>query len=260
LVLPWTDVEATLSRGRAAAAWLLVAAVTAGLWALSAPAAMGQQKIGYIDSEYILNELPEYATVQQKLDRLEEQWRGEIETAREEVDRLQEEFQARELLYTEEERTRKREAIQQARQRVQELRRRYFGPDGELYSRQKELMRPIQERVLAAVEEVATAEGYDYVFDRSGEYLFMFAREQYNLSDAVLRELGINVDRQDDQQAQRTAPDGQDRPADRGNRGDRDRRGQTMPDQPFPNEDPQNQGGQNQGGQNQGGGGMPEWR
>jgi outer membrane protein len=173
--------------------------------AVATSPAQAQQKIGYIDSEYILNKLPEYATVQQKLDRLEQQWRSDIDDARARVDTLQEEFQARELLYTEEERTAKREAIQEARGRVQELRQRYFGPDGELYSRQKELMRPIQERVLAAVEEVATAEGYDYVFDKSGDFLFMFARDQYDVSDAVLREMGVTLDRENrDEQASRS--------------------------------------------------------
>lgn len=158
--------------------------------------AVAQQKIGYVDSQYILDNLPEYATVQQKLDQLEKQWREEIEKKREEVRKLQEEYRAWELLYTEEERAKKQKEINQAQQEVEQLRKRYFGPEGELYARQQELMRPIQERILEAVEAVATAEGYDYVLDREGETLFMYARESHDLSDQVLRELGINVDRQ----------------------------------------------------------------
>lgn len=172
---------------------LLIAAAWIGAWGV-APA-QAQQKVGYIDSGTILEQLPEYATVQQNLDQLEQQWRREIEQAQQRVETLEQEYQARELLYTDEERERRQDAIQEARDEVDRLRERYFGPDGELYSRQKELMRPIQERVLAAVEEVATAEGYDYVFDKGGDFLFLFARDQYDLSDAVLRELGINVDR-----------------------------------------------------------------
>ena len=184
----------------------LIAMVVVGLWSAAALPATAQQKIGYIYSEHIRAQQPESANAQHRLDRLEEQWRSEIESARAEVDTLQEEFQARELLYTDQERARKREAIQQAKEQVQTLRQRYFGPDGELYTRQKELMRPIQERVLAAVEEVATGEGYDYVFDKSGDYLFMFARDQYDLSDAVLRELGITVDRENDAASRRGTP------------------------------------------------------
>jgi len=162
------------------------------LLALPATAA-AQQQIAYIDSEYILNQTPEYATIQQKIDRLEEQWREELQQRRDTVRQMYREFESRELLYTEEERRQRRQAIQQAEQELENLRQRYFGPDGELYQRQRDLMRPLQERILTAVEEVATSEGYDYVFDKSGEFLFMFARDQYDVSDRVLRELGIDV-------------------------------------------------------------------
>jgi outer membrane protein len=173
----------------------------AGGWALfGAGAAAAQQKIGYVDTEYVLDKMPEYATVQQKLDKLEKKWRGEIQEKRQEVQTLEQEFEARELLYTDEERTRKRQAIQAARKEVEQLRQRYFGPEGELYSRQKELMRPIQKRVLEATESVATDGGYDYVVDKKGETLFLYARDEHDLSDRVLRELGINVDEEDGRQ------------------------------------------------------------
>lgn len=156
-------------------------------------AATAQQRIAYIDSEYILNQTPEYATIQQTIDRLEQQWRRELQQKRDTIASLHREYQSRELLYTEEEREQKQQEIAQAEQEMENLRQRYFGPNGALYQRQRELMRPLQERILTAVEEVATAEGYDYVFDKSGDFLFMFAREQYDVSDRVLRELGIEV-------------------------------------------------------------------
>lgn len=162
--------------------------------------AVAQQKVGHVDTEYVLNQMPEYATVQQKLDKLEQKWRKEIQQREQEVQALEEEFQARELLYTEEERKRRRQKIQQARKEVEQLREQYFGPEGELYARQKELMRPIQERILKATESVATADGYDYVIDEKGETLFLYARDEHDLSDRVLRELGINVDQNRDGQ------------------------------------------------------------
>lgn len=151
-----------------------------------------QQKIGYVDTQYILKKLPEYATVQQKLDKLEQKWRAEIEKKNQKLQKLREEYQAWELLYTEEERKQKRQAIEKAQKEIEQLRQRYFGPDGRLYQRQKELMRPIQGRILKATEEVATQEGYDYVLDKSGKMLFMYARDEHDLSDTVLREMGIN--------------------------------------------------------------------
>lgn len=158
------------------------------------PAAHAQQQIGYIDSQYILEQTPEYASVEQQMDRLARQWEQEIREAEAAVDERVQEYQARELLYTDEERSEKQEAIAQARQEAEALRTRYFGPEGQLYEQQQQLMRPIQERVLAAVETVAEAEGYDYVLDKSGELLIMFARDEHDLNTAVLRELGIDVD------------------------------------------------------------------
>lgn len=160
---------------------------------LAAPAA-AQQKIAYVDSEYIFSRTPEFATVQQQVDRLAQEWQREIEQKQRETDELFQEYQARELLYTQEERRRKRDEIVSAEEEVDRLRRQYFGPDGELFRQQEQLLRPLQERVLAAIEEVATADGYDYVFDKSGDVLFLFAREQLDLSDRVLEELGIEIE------------------------------------------------------------------
>lgn len=170
---------------------VLIATTILGLWGLVGEA-RAQQKIGYVDSQSILEKLPEYATVQQKLDQLETEWRAEIQSQKEKVQKLKDEYQASELLYTDEERKQKRQAIQKAQKKVEQLRQRYFGPEGQLYTRQKKLMRPIQERVLSATEEVATQKGYDYVFDKSEKVLFMYARDEHNLNESVLRELGIS--------------------------------------------------------------------
>ncbi|ABC44454.1 OmpH family outer membrane protein [Salinibacter ruber] len=173
-----------------------VVVMAAALCVLWGGEARAQQKIGYIDSQAILEKLPEYASVEQKLDQLEDEWRAEIEAQEEQVQALRDEYRAWELLYTDEERRQKQAAIQKAREKVDRLRQRYFGPDGRLYTRQQELMRPIQERILDATEEVATEEGYDYVFDKSEKVLFMYARQDHNLNRRVLRALGITPGQQ----------------------------------------------------------------
>ncbi len=169
----------------------LVAAVAA------VPSARAQQKIGYVDAEKVLQRMPEYAGVQQTLERQQTEWQGEIQRRRQEVDRLFRDYQARELLYTQEERQRRRDEIARAEQEADQLRGRYFGPEGELFTQQQALMKPLQERVLAAVEAVAGRENFDYVFDRTGDFLFLFARPQHDLTDRVLRELGIRDERTD---------------------------------------------------------------
>ena len=155
--------------------------------------ALAQIEIAYVDSEYIYSRYPEFATAQQQLDRLTAQWTSELENRQAEVDQQFREYQARELLYTQDERQRKQEEIMQAEQDLNNRRMQYFGPEGELYRQQDQMLRPIQEKVLIAVETVATAEEYDYVFDRSGDYIFLYANDKHDISDLVLEELGIEV-------------------------------------------------------------------
>ena len=141
---------------------LLAVFVLAGGGLLSGGTAFAQQKIGYVDTEYVLNQMPEYSTVQQRLDKLEKQWRTEIQGQEEKVQKLEQEFQARELLYTEQERKQKQQAIRRARKRVEELRQKYFGPDGELYSRQEELMRSCKGRINSSWREYNSPSGPKY--------------------------------------------------------------------------------------------------
>jgi outer membrane protein len=163
------------------------------LAALAAGPAMAQQRIGYVDSAYILSRVPEYATAQQTLDRQAQQWQNDLDQRRTEIEEMERDFSARELLYTDAERDRRRREISDRRRESDALRLRYFGPEGELFREQNRLMRPVQERVLEAIEAVARDGNYDYVFDKSGDYLFLFARAQHDLSDRVLDELGIEA-------------------------------------------------------------------
>ncbi len=163
------------------------------LAALAAVPAAAQQKVGFIDSDVILERMPEYRTATQEIDRLVSQWESEVDAVGAEAEEMSAEFAAREILYTDEERARALEALAAKRQEHDALRRRYFGPDGELFREQQTRLRPIQERLLVAVEAVAEADEYDYVFDRSGDYVFLFARPRFNLNDLVMDELGIGV-------------------------------------------------------------------
>ena len=162
---------------------------------LVAVPAAAQQRIAYIDSEAVLDQITEYRTVQANLDRLAQQWQTELDQLQQQVDELARDFEARELLFTETERERKRAEITAKEQELNSKRIQRFGPEGELFREQNRQMRPVQERVLAAIEEVAEAEDYDYVFDKSGDFLFLYARPQLDISDLVLEELGIEAGR-----------------------------------------------------------------
>ena len=160
--------------------------------AVAVPAA-AQQRIAYIDSERVLDQITEYRTAQDNLDRLAQQWQTELDGLQREVDELVRDYEARELLFTDEERDRKRQEIAQRQQELESRRTQRFGPEGELFREQQRQMRPIQERVLEAIDQVASDEDYDYVFDKSGDFLFLYARPQLDISDLVLDELGIET-------------------------------------------------------------------
>ncbi|MFV1980792.1 MAG: OmpH family outer membrane protein [Rhodothermia bacterium] len=153
-----------------------------------------QQKIGYVDTEFILRQVPEYATVQQNLDRLAAEWQTELTRMQREIDAAFQEYQSRELLYTADERQTKQADIITQEEALEQFRVRNFGPEGELFKRQEGMMRPIQERILEAVEDVATSGGYDYVLDKSSSTIFLFYRDQYDLSINVLKKMGIDTD------------------------------------------------------------------
>ena len=157
------------------------------------PIAQAQQKIGFIDSNRVLDRLPEFQTAQQEVDRIGQQWQAEVAALDAEVQQMEADFSARTLLYTPEERVRRRAEIDAKYQERDALRRRYFGPDGELFREQQNRLRPVQERVLVAVETVAADGNYDYVFDRAGDYVFLFTQARYDLTDLVLDELGVGV-------------------------------------------------------------------
>ncbi len=105
----------------------------------------------------------------------------------------QTEFEARELLYTDDERERRQTDISALAQARDNLRRTYFGPDGQLFREQQQLLRPVQERVIAAVETIAGEGDYDYVFDRAGDFVFLYTKPRFDLTELVLDELGVGV-------------------------------------------------------------------
>ncbi len=163
------------------------------IW-MSAPV-LAQHKIAYIDSDRIYQNYPEFATAQQSLDRLAQGWEQDLSERQQALDDMSKEHQARELLYTSESRREKQNEISAAEEELERMRIQYFGPDGQLFHQQEQILRPIQERVLEVIQEVAEGEGYDYVFDRNGAFIFLYANESLDITDLVLEELGVDLTR-----------------------------------------------------------------
>ncbi|MEX0844802.1 MAG: OmpH family outer membrane protein [Balneolaceae bacterium] len=152
------------------------------------------QKIGFYDSDFILEQIPEYSGIQQQLDLLSSQWKEEINRLENVIKDLQEDYEAKEILYTDEIRNQKRQEITQKKREKDQYLAQKFGPDGEYFSRQRELLEPIQRQVFTAVREVAQQQNFDFIFDRSGDIYMVYANNEYNLNEDILLELGIDIE------------------------------------------------------------------
>lgn len=148
------------------------------------------QKFAYVSTQYILNEIPEYQIAQDQLSELSEGWQGEIETAKNEVRDLYQAYQAEQVLLTEKMKTTREEEIIAKEKEVKDLRLKYFGPEGELYSRQQTLIAPIQNQIYKAVQEYAAEGRYDFIFDKSGDLIMLFANPKLDKSDVILDRMG----------------------------------------------------------------------
>jgi outer membrane protein len=173
---------------------LTFAALLIGLTGFSNEAFSQNQRIAYIDSDFILSKIPEYTGIDQRLRQLVNSWNEEIEEMEREIEDLQEDFRAKEILYTPEVRREREQEISNKKRDLERYINNRFGPEGDYYRQQRDLLEPIQRKVVEAVSKVAERDGYDFVLDRSGDYVFFYSRPQWDISVEVLLEMGIQVD------------------------------------------------------------------
>lgn len=152
------------------------------------------QKFGYFESDFILSNIPEYSGIEQRLQLLSDSWKQELFEMDSEIEELEEDYAAKEILYTDDIREEKKLEIRQKKSQRDTFLNNKFGPDGEYIQNQNELLEPIMRQIFTVVSEVAKKQGFDYVFDRSGDIYLVYARSEWNLNDAILIELGIDID------------------------------------------------------------------
>ena len=148
------------------------------------------QRFAYIDSDYIMDNIPEYKAAEQELERISVEWQREIEQQFSDIDRLYREYQAEAPLLPEEMRRQREESIIQREKQAKELQMKRFGREGDLFKKRQELIKPIQDKVYEAIEEIATRGNYAVIFDKSGGLTMIFTDVRYDLSDEVLQRLG----------------------------------------------------------------------
>ena len=150
-----------------------------------------QQQIGFVDTDRILEKMPEYEGIEQRLSLLSDAWQEELDRMEQELESLEAEYEAREILYTEEVRQDRLQEIESLRREREAFLEDKFGPDGEYFLQQKELLEPLQRQVFEAVRQVAREEGYDFIFDRESDIRFLYAEPEWNVTERVIEVLGL---------------------------------------------------------------------
>lgn len=151
-----------------------------------APSAFSQRFV-YVDTEYILDQMPEYKTAYEQLDELTLTWNTELSQQKVALDQLKSEYKANELLLTESQKVKKEGEIRNAEKTYYSLKDRRFGIKGDLYKKQKDLIQPIQDKVYAAIKKMAEQRDYDFVLDKSKGVSMLYAKSKFDMSDEVLR-------------------------------------------------------------------------
>ncbi len=152
--------------------------------------AVQAQKFAYVDTEYILQNIPNYETAQQQLDDMSKKWQTEIEEVYASVEKMYKTYQAEEVLLTDEQKRKSQEEIINKENEAKALQKKYFARDGMLFNKRQELVKPIQDEVFNAVKEIAEEGSYAFIFDVSGSVSILYSNPKYDLSDLVLEKLG----------------------------------------------------------------------
>ncbi|MCW3126211.1 MAG: hypothetical protein JWO03_1869 [Bacteroidetes bacterium] len=163
--------------------------ILAALFMVSA--ASYAQKFCFVDMEVILSKIPTYADAQKELDRTSQGFQKEIEAKRKAVDDMFKQYQSEQVLMTDQMKQQKMKEIEAAEKEVKDLQKKKFGPDGDLFQKRKELIKPIQDKVYDEITKYAQAKGYDFIFDKSSGPSMLYASEKLNKSDDILFNMGI---------------------------------------------------------------------
>lgn len=151
------------------------------------------QKYAYIDSDYILKNIPAYEAAKEKLDKLADRWTKEIEKRYEILEKKKENFAREEVLLPKEEKKKREEEIDKLELEAMQMQKLRFGVKGDYFQKRQELIKPIQDEIYEAMQKVASKRNYSFVFDKANQSNLIYADSKYDISNSVLKEMGITV-------------------------------------------------------------------
>ena len=148
------------------------------------------QKFAYVDTDYILNKIPDFKQAQDKLDGLSADWQKEIENKYANVEQMYRAYQQEQVLLTDDMKEKREDAIIKKETDAKNLQKKYFGPEGDLYLKRQELIKPIQDKIYDAIQQLAADNKYAIVFDSSSDLIMLYKNNNYDKSDKVLDLMG----------------------------------------------------------------------
>ena len=154
---------------------------------VTAVKAQGNQKFAYVDTDYILQNIPEYGDAQEEINQMSVNWQKELKTLRDKVDQMKRDYQTESVLLSDDMKHKKEEAIAAKEQEFTSLQLQYFGPDGELFTKRVELIQPIQEKIYNAIQQVAQIKNYAFVFDKAAGPAILYCNDKLDISDDDIR-------------------------------------------------------------------------
>jgi outer membrane protein len=163
-----------------------------GLWLLGLSLSpVIAQKVGYVDSQVLLDRMPEYKAAEQEIERLTQQWQKEVDDLYARIEQLFQQYREQEPLMSSDMKRRKQDEIEAEERKARELQRKRFGPNGDLFKQREEKMKPILDRLQQAIQSVAQEKKFSIVLDRSAGGTVLYAESAYDLTEAVAAKLGL---------------------------------------------------------------------
>lgn len=171
---------------------LLGSLMLLGLLALL-PAKAAAQKFALVDMEYVLAHVPAYERANEQLNQVSKKWQAEVEALNTEATTMYKNYQNEVVFLSQEQKKARQEAIMKKEKEASDLKKKYFGPEGELFKKRESLMSPIQEEIYNAVKEISELRGYSLVIDRASDTGIIFGSPKIDISNEVLEKLGYGI-------------------------------------------------------------------
>ena len=150
------------------------------------------QKFALVDMEYILKNIPAYERANEQLTQVAKKWQAEVDALKTEAQTMYKNYQNEVVFLSQEQKKERQEAIMNKEKEASELKRKYFGPEGELFKKRTSLMTPIQEEIYNAVKDIADLRGYSLILDRASDTSIIFGSPKIDISNEVLSKLGYS--------------------------------------------------------------------